>query len=135
MIPVHYRINLPDIGEVFLEDKDHAIHLVGEENVEVLPARLIIKKGEQITKLGSKLSDKAQALLAKTWDELLSEDSVTERACRVLIESHITNVKNLVLHKTNDLLKYRNFGKKTLIELEQLLTDNDLRFGMTESDF
>ena len=31
---------------------------------------------------------------------------------------------------TDDLLKFRNFGKKSLTELEALLENNNLEFGM-----
>ena len=33
----------------------------------------------------------------------------------------------------NDLLKFRNFGKKSLTELDELLTSLNLKFGMDVS--
>jgi DNA-directed RNA polymerase subunit alpha len=35
----------------------------------------------------------------------------------------------------NDLLKFRNFGKKSLTELEELLTNMNLTFGMDTSKY
>ena len=36
----------------------------------------------------------------------------------------------LVKHDTNSLIKFRNFGKKSLQEIEQLVEDKGLSFGM-----
>ena len=37
---------------------------------------------------------------------------------------------DLVAYNKNDLLKFRNFGKKSLTELEDLLKAMELNFGM-----
>jgi DNA-directed RNA polymerase subunit alpha len=39
-------------------------------------------------------------------------------------------VGDLVRFHRNDLLKFRNFGKKSLTELDDLLTSLNLHFGM-----
>jgi len=36
----------------------------------------------------------------------------------------------LVSFNKNDLLKFRNFGKKSLTELEELVKSKNLNFGM-----
>ena len=41
----------------------------------------------------------------------------------------VGNGINIQFNK-NDLLKFRNFGKKSLTELEALLENNNLEFGM-----
>ena len=35
----------------------------------------------------------------------------------------------------SDMMKFRNFGKKTLTELEQLVADKQLTFGMDVSKY
>ena len=36
----------------------------------------------------------------------------------------------MVSRDTNELLKFRNFGRKSLVEIENLITDKGLSFGM-----
>ena len=42
---------------------------------------------------------------------------------------------NLVSYNKNDLLKFRNFGKKSLTELEDLVENKGLSFGMNVSKY
>jgi DNA-directed RNA polymerase subunit alpha len=42
----------------------------------------------------------------------------------------IETLEELVQFDTNDLLKFRNFGRKSLIEIEELLVEKGLSFGM-----
>ncbi len=37
---------------------------------------------------------------------------------------------DLVRLEISDMMKFRNFGKKSLAELEQLVAEKDLNFGM-----
>jgi DNA-directed RNA polymerase subunit alpha len=41
----------------------------------------------------------------------------------------------LVKYDTHELLKFRNFGKKSLVEIEELLQEKGLSFGMDLSKF
>ncbi|MFT4602373.1 MAG: DNA-directed RNA polymerase subunit alpha, partial [Arenicella sp.] len=41
----------------------------------------------------------------------------------------------LFYYKKNDLLKFRNFGKKSLTELEDLVESKGLAFGMNVSKY
>jgi DNA-directed RNA polymerase subunit alpha len=41
----------------------------------------------------------------------------------------------LVSFDTNALLKFRNFGKKSLVEIEQLINEKGLHFGMDLSKY
>jgi len=41
----------------------------------------------------------------------------------------------LVSFNKNDLLKFRNFGKKSLTELEELVEGKGLQFGMNVSKY
>ena len=42
---------------------------------------------------------------------------------------------DLVTYNRNDLLKFRNFGKKSLTELDDLLDNMGLSFGMDISKY
>ena len=42
---------------------------------------------------------------------------------------------DLVSYNKNDLLKFRNFGKKSLTELEDLVESKSLTFGMDVSKY
>jgi len=41
----------------------------------------------------------------------------------------------LVSFNKNDLLKFRNFGKKSLTELEELVESKGLQFGMNVAKY
>jgi DNA-directed RNA polymerase subunit alpha len=41
----------------------------------------------------------------------------------------------LVSFNKNDLLKFRNFGKKSLTELEELVASKGLNFGMNVAKY
>jgi DNA-directed RNA polymerase subunit alpha len=42
----------------------------------------------------------------------------------------VDTIADLVSYNKNDLLKFRNFGKKSLTELEELVQTKQLTFGM-----
>ncbi|MFM1875900.1 MAG: hypothetical protein RL266_1637, partial [Bacteroidota bacterium] len=42
----------------------------------------------------------------------------------------VETLGDLVSYNKNDLLKFRNFGKKSLTELEDLVHSKNLTFGM-----
>lgn len=52
------------------------------------------------------------------------------RALNCLKAADVDTLGDLVVYNKNDLLKFRNFGKKSLTELEELLTNMNLNFGM-----
>ena len=47
----------------------------------------------------------------------------------------IETLGDLVSYNKNDLLKFRNFGKKSLTELEDLVENKGLSFGMNLSKY
>ena len=57
------------------------------------------------------------------------------RALNCLKAAEVDSLGDLVKFNKNDLLKFRNFGKKSLTELEDLLTSMGLTFGMDTSKF
>lgn len=52
------------------------------------------------------------------------------RALNCLKAAEVDSLGDLVKFNKNDLLKFRNFGKKSLTELEELLESMSLSFGM-----
>jgi len=63
----------------------------------------------------------------------LSEQDLSVRALNCLKAAEVETVGDLVRFNRNDLLKFRNFGKKSLSELDELLTTLNLHFGMDVS--
>ncbi len=52
------------------------------------------------------------------------------RALNCLKAADVDTLGELVIYNRNDLLKFRNFGKKSLAEIEDLLETRSLSFGM-----
>lgn len=65
----------------------------------------------------------------------LVDMGLTVRALNCLKSAEVETLGELVVFNKNDLLKFRNFGRKSLIELENLLSDHNLSFGMDISKY
>ena len=63
----------------------------------------------------------------------LSDHDLSVRALNCLKAAEVDTLGDLVRYNRNDLLKFRNFGKKSLTELDDLLASNNLHFGMDVS--
>ena len=61
----------------------------------------------------------------------ISELELSVRAANCLREAAIKTIGDLVEKSPQELLKYRNFGKKSLVEIEELLKGMGLSLGMT----
>ncbi len=57
------------------------------------------------------------------------------RALNCLKAAEVETLGDLVKYNKSDLLKFRNFGKKSLAELSELLEEQGLRFGMDTSKY
>ncbi|MEI6122193.1 MAG: DNA-directed RNA polymerase subunit alpha [Bacteroidota bacterium] len=57
------------------------------------------------------------------------------RALNCLKAADVETLGDLVSYNKNDLLKFRNFGKKSLTELEELVKAKNLQFGMNISKY
>ncbi len=57
------------------------------------------------------------------------------RALNCLKAADVETLGELVAYNRNDLLKFRNFGKKSLAELDQLVETKGLEFGMNIAKF
>ena len=65
----------------------------------------------------------------------LEDLDLSVRAFNCLKAAKINTLEELVQFNTNDLLKFRNFGKKSLVEIEALLHEKGLMFGMDLSKY
>ncbi len=65
----------------------------------------------------------------------LEDLDLSVRAFNCLKAAKIDSLEMLVQFNTNDLLKFRNFGKKSLVEIEALLIEKGLGFGMDLAKF
>jgi DNA-directed RNA polymerase subunit alpha len=65
----------------------------------------------------------------------LAELDLSVRAFNCLKAAEIKTLGDLVQLDIADMMKFRNFGKKSLTELEQLVADKQLTFGMDVSKY
>ena len=65
----------------------------------------------------------------------LVDMDLSVRALNCLKSAEVETLSELVVFNKTDLLKFRNFGKKSLLELENLLANLGLSFGMDISKY
>ncbi len=65
----------------------------------------------------------------------LTDMDLSVRALNCLKSAEVETLGELVVFNKTDLLKFRNFGKKSLTELEELLLSLNLSFGMDISKY
>jgi DNA-directed RNA polymerase subunit alpha len=65
----------------------------------------------------------------------LADLDLSVRAYNCLKAAEIKSLADLVKYDIADLLKFRNFGKKSLTELEELVEGKGLQFGMNVSKY
>ena len=71
------------------------------------------------------------SLLRMRVDEL----ELSVRSSNCLRMANIHTIADLVRNKEQDMLKYKNFGRKSLVELNEVLTSMGLSFGMNIDDY
>ncbi len=65
----------------------------------------------------------------------LTDMDLSVRALNCLKAAEVDTLGDLVSYNKNDLMKFRNFGKKSLTELEELVVLKGLQFGMDLSKY
>lgn len=65
----------------------------------------------------------------------LVDMDLSVRALNCLKAADVETLGDLVSFNKNDLLKFRNFGKKSLTELEDLVHSKNLTFGMNVAKY
>ncbi len=76
-------------------------------------------------------TQRIRELLVQPVDEL----ELSVRAQNCLKAANITNIGDLVSREESEMLKFRNFGRKSLQELVHVLNDRGLHFGMSEEKY
>ncbi len=61
--------------------------------------------------------------------------NLSVRAYNCLKSANINSIGELVSRDEQDLLKFRNFGKKSLTELLEVIEEKNLQFGMDVSKY
>ncbi len=79
--------------------------------------------------------DEASLHIRQLLKSKLSEMDLSVRALNCLKAAEVETLGELVAFQKADLLKFRNFGKKSLNELEELVKSKGLDFGMNISKY
>ena len=77
-----------------------------------------------------KPQDDEKAKLKKLLNMSVNEIELSVRAANCLNNANITSVGQLAMKSEQEMLKYRNFGKKSLNEIKEKLTGLNLTLGM-----
>lgn len=111
-----------------------------KEAAKILIHHFMLFSDEKIT------LDKEEKVVAEEFDEntlhirqllktKLTDMDLSVRALNCLKAADVDTLGDLVTFNKNDLLKFRNFGKKSLTELEELVRSKNLEFGMNTSKY
>ena len=94
--------------------------------------KIIIEEQE---KSNSSALDEEILRMRQLLNSRLSDMDLSVRALNCLKAAEVDTLGQLVKYHRKDLLKFRNFGKKSLTELDELLERNGLAFGMDISKY
>ncbi|HTI98533.1 MAG TPA: DNA-directed RNA polymerase subunit alpha [Dongiaceae bacterium] len=75
--------------------------------------------------------DEEKTKMKKLLNMSVNEIELSVRAANCLNNANITTVGQLAMKSEQEMLKYRNFGKKSLNEIKDKLTSLNLSLGMT----
>ena len=76
------------------------------------------------------LKPKTPAVFDEMLDRPITDYPLSVRALNCLKAADINTLRELVRLTEMDLLKFRNFGKKSISELSDFIKDHDLTWGM-----
>ncbi|MGJ3233807.1 DNA-directed RNA polymerase subunit alpha [Marivirga sp.] len=79
--------------------------------------------------------DEEMLHMRKLLKTALNDLDLSVRAYNCLKAADVKTLGDLVALEISDMMKFRNFGKKSLAELEQLVADKGLTFGMDLSKY
>ncbi len=111
-----------------------------KEAAKILIQHLMLISDENITfdesgKSEDKVVDEHVLHMRKLLKTSLEDLELSVRAYNCLKAAKINTLAELVQYDMHELLKFRNFGKKSLVEIEELLQDKGLTFGMDISKY
>ena len=78
----------------------------------------------------TEVSDEKDKELYKRLSQPVSELELSVRSSNCLREANIKSIGELVKKSEMEMLKYRNFGKKSLTEISNIVKEMGLYFGM-----
>jgi DNA-directed RNA polymerase subunit alpha len=102
---------------------------------KILIQHLMLISDENITfeskeKKEEEMVDEHILQMRKLLKTPLEDLDLSVRAYNCLKAAKIGSLAELVKYDTNELLKFRNFGRKSLMEIEALIQEKGLHFGM-----
>ena len=111
-----------------------------EEAAKILIYHFMLFSDERITMMDEKKSasedlDENSLHIRQLLKTKLVEMDLSVRALNCLKAAEVETIGDLVSLDKHDLLKFRNFGKKSLTELEELVRNKGLEFGMNISKY
>lgn len=111
-----------------------------QEAAKILIHHFMLFSDEKITldlddKSETEEFDESALQMRQILKKKLSDMDLSVRALNCLKAADIESLGDLVSYKKTDLLKFRNFGKKSLTELEDLIENNGLTFGINVSKY
>ncbi len=111
-----------------------------EEAAKILIYHFMLFSDERITMMDEKKSasedlDENSLHIRQLLKTKLVEMDLSVRALNCLKAAEVETIGDLVALDKHDLLKFRNFGKKSLTELEELVRSKGLEFGMNISKY
>ena len=80
--------------------------------------------------IAPEVTDNKDDELFKRMMQPVSEMELSVRSANCLREANINTIGELITKNEMEMLKYRNFGKKSLMEITAILKDMGLQFGM-----
>jgi len=140
----NYRVEQKtDYEKLVLEiETDGSIHPKEalKEAAKILIYHFMLFSDEKITldtdeKFANEEFDEEVLHMRQLLKAKLVDLDLSVRALNCLKAAEVETLGDLVKFNKNDLLKFRNFGKKSLTELEELLTNMNLTFGMDTSKY
>ena len=111
-----------------------------QEAAKILIHHFMLFSDERITlesevKAETEEFDESSLHMRQLLKSKLADMDLSVRALNCLKAADIETLGDLVTYNRNDLLKFRNFGKKSLTELEEFVVAKNLEFGMDVSKY
>lgn len=111
-----------------------------KEAAKILIQHLMLVSDENITfdteeKGHEEVVDEHILHMRKILKTPLEDLDLSVRAYNCLKAAKINSLSELVQYDTNELLKFRNFGRKSLVEIEELIIEKGMHFGMDLSKY
>lgn len=140
----NYRVEQKtDYEKLLIEiETDGSIHPKDalKEAAKILIYHFMLFSDEKITidsdeKLANEEFDEEILHMRQLLKTKLMDLDLSVRALNCLKAAEVETLGDLVKFNKNDLLKFRNFGKKSLTELDELLESMNLSFGMDVSRY